>query len=311
MTGDEFASLHRQLGLQVINTGTYNWIINENKTALSCPPEMVVFPTDEEITQVFRQGVRAISFRTEIDEKNFFEYLYEGTSYNLEQFDRKVRNRVKKGINSCSVRTPDLKDLVTQGLKINQQTIERQVRDEQYLTVPELWERFAATLYDAKDVYVRGAYVDGILAAYAVFMRVNDTYYVYYPYMDREYTAHCPMNAIYFTFINDRIESEGKIRISAGLSSYIEKKDLDRFKTNMLFEMVPCSRVLVISPRIVPLINPLGIWLLQKAAALNMVESRLLTQYEILYNSKGMYRQYLNERLQAMAMGSESPVEID
>jgi len=59
------------------------------------------------------------------------------------------------------------------------------------------------------------------------------------------------------------------------------------------------------------LINPLGIWLLQKAAALNMVESRLLTQYEILYNSKGMYRQYLSERVQAMAMGLESPVEID
>ena len=311
MTGDEFAVLHRDLGLKVINTGACNWIINENKTALSCPPEMVVFPTDEEITLVFRQGVRAISFRTETEGKNFFEYLYEGATYNLEQFDRKVRNRVKKGLSSCQVMTPDLTDLMTQGLRINQQTIERQARDEQYLTNPELWERFITTLYDADDVHVRGAYVDGVLAAYAVFMKVNDQYYVYYPYMDREYAAHCPMNAIYFAFINDRIESEGSIRISAGLSSYIEKKELDRFKTNMLFEMVPCSRVLVISPRIAPLINRWRNWLLQKAAALNLVGSGLLTQYQILYNSKGMYKHYLNERSQATAMGWDGSVGID
>ena len=303
MTGDEFAGLHRDLGLQVINTGACNWIINKDKTALSCPPEMVVFPTADEITRVLRQGVRAISFRTETAEKDFFEYLYEGTTYNLEQFDRKVRNRVKKGLSSCQVRTPDLTDLITQGLKINQQTAERQMRDEQYLTRPELWERFITTLYDTDDVHIRGAYIDGILAAYAVFMRVNDRYYVYYPYMDREYAAHCPMNAIYFTFINDRIESEGSISISAGLSSYIEKKDLDRFKTNMLFEMVPCTRVLVISPRIAPLINPLGNWLLQKAVGLNIVGSGFLTQYQILYNSKSMYRHYLHERVQSNAMG--------
>lgn len=311
MKREDFAVLNQNMGQVVVNTGVYNWIVQNNRTAISCPPELPAFPTQAEIDHLFGQGMRAISFRTEIEEKNFFEYLFQGSSYLMEDFDRKVRNRIKKGLNSCVVTIPGLNDLIGDGLRINRQTTDRQNIDVQMLTDKERWEKCITALYNARDVHIKGAYIEGVLVAYAVFIKVEEKYYIYYPYMDRHCSAYCPINAIFFTFINERIEEEGTIKISAGLSSYIEKKDLDRFKTNMLFEMVPCSRVLAISPRIAPLINSFGSLLLQKATALHIVNPELLTQYRILLNSKGLYGLYLNEHFKNVPFSSEHNMNLD
>ncbi len=293
---DEYITLNNKLGHQILRTDSISWIIREDKTSVSCPQEISIFPSKDNIKRLLKQGIIVISFRTDLSEKNYFEYIFQGTSYDLNDFDRKTRNRIKKGLNSCQVKSAALTDLLSEGLNINQQTTDRQEREESMLTNKLQWEKYISTLYNEEDVHIKGAYVDNLLIAYAIFIKIENKYYIYHPYMKREYSSFCPMNAIYFSFINEILMSEDDIQISAGLSSYIDKKDLDRFKTNMRFEKIPCSRVLVVSSKIAPFINSLGYWFIQQAEKIKIVNPRFLGQYEILLKNKHLFKLYLRER---------------
>ena len=293
MDAKEFVRLNEELGHTIQHTLNCSWMIREDKSALALPTLENVFPSPKDISALFSHGVRYVAFKTEMAEKNTYEYTFSGNDYDLEKFDSKIRNQIRKGLKTCTIVDVALVDLVEQGFIINVRTLAKHGRHVRYLEVKKDWEHYITVLFHKKDVYIKGAYVDGHLIAYVIFIKVKDKYYIYHPFTNFEYSSANPMNAILFTFINGTLEKEAYINISYGMASIDEKPGLDKFKKGMLFSAKESTRVFVVMPLLRILVN-------EKARVLLRIVSKIIprakpiqTKYECLLKNKQLFQHYI------------------
>jgi hypothetical protein len=255
MTVSDFINLQKRLGLNIISTGEYAWVITNDNKAVSTPSLEYSFPTKKELSKLFSSGVRVASFVTDMDEKNSYEYVFQGDDYSIETFKSKIRNQIRKGLKSCEIKKPTHLDLNEYALGINQEILSKHGRDVDYLTNATKWSQYSKELLETKDVFTYGAYINDVLVAYVFFIKVNNKYYVYHPYASRKYSKEAPMNALLFVAVNDFIKNDGEVVVSYGLASIFEKKGLDHFKKGMQFVEIPVTRVMAFSPMIELLLN--------------------------------------------------------
>lgn len=299
MDAKEFVCLNESLGHMVVSTGTVSWLLRENRTALSIPTLENTSPSKEELNILFTKGARVALFKANIPFHNCYEYIFLGNNYSLNMFDSKIRNQIRKGLKECVVADVTVSNLVEQGYLINLAILNKHHRSVDYLQDKLKWTAYASTLAKSKDVHIKGAYINDQLVAYCVFIKVVNKYYIYHPFMNKNYSSSCPMNAILFSAINEIIEKEEQIEISYGLSSYAEKVGLDKFKKGMLFKEMECTRITVLSPHIRWLINPLGYVGVRTAAKLNLISASIEEKYRYLLDSKKSYKNYVSFRKQS------------
>ena len=143
------------------------------------------------------------------------------------------------------------------------------------------------------DVFIKGAYVNDVLVAYIIFIKVKNKYYIYHPFMDKEYSSYCPMNALIYSFINEVLDKEVTIDISYGLASYSEKNGLDKFKKGMLFTESECTRVVVVSRYLSLFINDFAHAIFKIFAKANVINESYVLKFEYLMNNKKILGEYL------------------
>jgi hypothetical protein len=245
MNIEDFVLLNKELGHKILSFDNIDWLIRDDGVAFSLPSLEVFYPDVRSFKILFKQGVKLISFKTNIKIKNSFEYIFAGNDYNIEQFESKIRNQIRKALKSCTYRRPSINDLIETAFLINVKTMQRQKRFVKFLATSERWGKYIKILYNREDVEILGAYVNNELVAYSVFIKILDKYYIYHPFTNLEYSSYCPMNGILFNFINHILKEESDIQISYGLASYSDKPGLDKFKKGMLFTEVPVSRITV------------------------------------------------------------------
>jgi len=292
MTKLEFIEFYKKQ-FDIQKTNNSYWLLRQNKSAISFPTDENVFPTNSDFKLLFKQKIRIIAFKTELNEPTTFEFIYEGSDYTIEKFESKVRNQIRKGLKSCEIRTPDLETMKNEGLKINQLILQKHNRFESFLGEKQTWENYLNLLYNQKDIQVFGAFCEGKLAAYCVFMKIESKYFIYHPFMNNEFSASNPIIALLYTFINRIIEIEGKIEISYGLASYLEKSGLDKFKKNMLFSEKPVCRIIVIHPLYKLFINKFFCTFLKILFKLKIVKSSIYETYLFFVNSQKSYKKYI------------------
>lgn len=249
MTTSEYIDFNTELGHRIYKTKSCYWYLFNEGYAHSFPTLDNVFPTNEDFKEIFKKNVKFLLFRSEIPEYNTFEYVFKGNSYDLDLFDSKTRNQIRKGLKSCEILEGNKETIKTQGLNINKETLRRQKRSVDYLDQKGIWEKYIDHFFNKKDIFIRCAIVNTELAGYAIFIKVNNKYIVQHPFRHEKYSSSNPMNAILFTFINDIILKEGNIEITYGLASFLDKPGLDKFKKAMLFLEIEASRLAVVSNR--------------------------------------------------------------
>ena len=294
MNTDEFVRLNESLGHNIIRTQNYAWILRGDKSALSLPTLEDVYPSKQELNKLFGLGVKAVFFKTNLPAKNCFEYVFSGEEYELNSFDSKIRNQIRKGLKDCTISEATENDMVENGFLINLQVLKKQHREVQYLDNKLKWKKYVATLMQHEDVFIKGAFVNSALIAYTIFLKVHEKYYIYHPFMDKKYSNSCPMNAIIYSFINEVLERERVIDISYGLSSYSEKHGLDKFKKGMLFKESQCTRVVAVNGILGVLINRKMHKLIKILVKINLVSEARLNQFCYLLDNKNILNEYLS-----------------
>ena len=282
MNKEAFVKLNKDIGHDIITINNISWIVRKDKT---CVPVLSLekYKIDKTYVELLfsKTKIKVINFVTSSNLKsNSAEYVFCGERYTIENFSSKVRNQIRKGLKSLVVKRPQLNDLVVDGLRIDHLTLEKHKRYVDFLSDKVVWEKYISILYEKEDVTPLGAYYEGKLVGYILYMKVEEKYYIYHPFIDRNYSALCPMNILLYTFITNVIDKEGKIEISYGLESVHKMTSLDHFKKGMLFSMVPVSRL--------TLINPQFNWLLFNVFSQNIVcllsKIKFLREYTSKYN---------------------------
>ena len=293
MNTEDYLAFNRELGHKIIVTDSCAWIYYGTEYVHSFPQLDNVHPNHNDFSQVFQQNVNLLLFKTDTGFFNTQEYIFSGDSYDLALFDSKIRNQIRKGMKSCIVRDADFDTLSKRGLEINVSTLVRHKRSVEYLDNKDRWETYISKFLNRRDVYVKGAYVDDNLIGYIIFLQVKGKYIILHPFMDHSFSSLNPMNAILFTFINETISKEGSIEVSYGLASYTEKSGLDKFKRGMLFTSRPATRIVVMRPPLMWLLNGATRYCLSFLAKTKLIRMDLIEKVNYLVASKDDYKKYL------------------
>lgn len=99
---------------------------------------------------------------------------FKGAESTLEKFDSKIRNQIRKGLKCCEVLNPSLRDLIEEGYYINTKIMLRHQRTVSFLHTYDIWSKYITYKHYDDNVYIRGAYVNGKLIVYTVFIKVLD-----------------------------------------------------------------------------------------------------------------------------------------
>ncbi|TCN62208.1 hypothetical protein [Acetobacteroides hydrogenigenes] len=293
MNASDFVELNKKMGHNILTISNQSWIVRDDKSAISIPSLDNIFPSREELN-LLKKRVRYALFKTEVPFfYNSSEFLFVGESYDINLFNSKVRNQIRKGLKSCIIKNPTLIDLYERGLYLNIETLKRHNRSVDYLQNKKKWSSYIEILKNTSDVTIKGAYINDKLIGYIIFIFVNGKYYIYHPFMDKEYSSCYPMNTILYTFINEIITKEGSINISYGLSSFLEKEGLDHFKKGMLFDEVKCTRILLLSDFYSLFINRYVYKIISVLSKFRLLQSKLYDKYVHLYKERTIYYAYL------------------
>lgn len=292
MTKESFIEFHKKLGHQILISENAYWMLRDDKSAISLPTLFEVNPKVHEIKKMLSY-VKVLTFKSKNICGNSKEYLFSGNNYELDKFSSKTRNQIRKGLKSCIVAIPNAEDIKLRGLQINKCVLQKQNRYVSYLCDNEKWNKYIENMSNNPDVNVSGAYYNNILIAYSIFIKVENKYIIYHPFMDYEYSSMCPMNAILYTFINNVIQREGTCEISYGFSSIKDIEGLDKFKHGMLFKDVIVTRITVFRGIYFLIINSFTIRVFKMLKKIHLISVKTLNVLNYIYDSKISYKKYL------------------
>jgi hypothetical protein len=247
----EFAAILKKSGSRITKIGDHYFNLHLRKS-YSVPPCNRITIT-RKLISILRWKYPISVLLTDLPWKNTYEFVLETNNYSLDLFSRKVRNRIRKSLKNCRFMRPSKEELLTKGLEIYWQTCERQGRIAKEFVSKQKWTRIVDALYSHEDIQIQGAYYHERMVGYMVVAKIEDKYCMQYAFIDRkdsEITS--PMNGILYTFVNEIIKREGKIKISYGLDSMKPLPELNRYKMNMLFNKIPVTRVYIINPLLMP-----------------------------------------------------------
>ncbi len=247
MNIDEYISLCRTWGYPIKRIHGYYFY--PQKLRNYSFPHFRKIPVDDALVKYLKWRYLMSTLFIDAQRKNICEFILDRDNYDLDSFGRKTKNRIKKSLRNCTFKRPDLGDMLTAGLAINQQMVKRQSRKESLLTDSNLWKNYITSLYTNNVFFFMGAYYHDRMVGYMVVYKLENRYNIHHASIDREDSeTTSPMCGLIFTMVNWLIQQEGRVSISYGLDTFAGLPELNRFKRNMLFNAIPSSRGYIINP---------------------------------------------------------------
>lgn len=252
--------------------GTHAWVPGARGELLRLPMLCTTPPDPAEVRRLLRErGVWIVSYLLADDEAhpaNGFAYLCRSHEYVIDDLPGKVRNKIRRGLRTFTIRlcTPD--ELIDNGYVAEVDTANRHghaVPDRKELT------SFVERRRDAPFFDLWGAWDGGDLAAWMCVLRIDDWALIE---MGRSCTKSlklAPNNALRYVATRKYMLEDRLAYFQSGVSSIqpeSSRLSLHDYKRKMGFEPVPFCRTFVLHPVLAPLMkSPMASWTLEKLSA--------------------------------------------
>jgi hypothetical protein len=241
---DDYVCFLEKMGHRVVIGNSTLWFNVSPGAYMNFPFHRPARPEQSEIRQVL--GLKGIVLRhtCPLDEgRPSFKIVCSDKQYDFSNLLQKGRNRTRRGLEKCSVKRLDFKDLESLGtLELNRNTFTRQQR-----RIPSnhdhYWRKYYAAAAAADSMETWGAFVDNDLVAYLIGCRIEDCMNLLIVRSSAERLKENPNNALLYIFVREVISRPEISEISMGLEP-VEPglEDLDRFKMSMGFTKVPIGQ---------------------------------------------------------------------
>ncbi len=253
MNLQEFVNIHQQTGFQIQNKEGQYFL---NRGLLNYAfPQLSISHINKKIVNSLKWKYLITVIKTDFQRKNTYEYILNTNEYEVESFRKRTRTTVRKSLKSCEFKRPPLKDLITDGLLINIQTLKIQKRKDKFLSEPKLWEKYITLFYEQKDTIIIGAYFQEKLIAYAIAYEVEGKQSFHLQHINRDYATYYPMSGLMYVVVNELLKKHNRVSISDGIESFTPMPTLNKFKRYMRFDRVPITRVYILNPILLILIK--------------------------------------------------------
>jgi len=233
--------------------GTY-WHGVPGRMLMSLPYHLTPDPDAEAVADMLRQtrasGVRYPSLKRAGLSSGL--YVCRDASYDFPSVRPRQRTKVRGGLRRCEIRPLEAKELLTQGLQLNLDTMRRQGRWDPEFGEPRPWMRLVEAVRLASEVRAMGALVDGRLAAYNILYRADGWTHLLHQMSRTDLLDHYPNHALSFFVTREALQAPDAIGMSYGLASLVSGEGLHSYKLELGYEFVPRNAVIQLHPALGP-----------------------------------------------------------
>lgn len=203
-------------------------------------------------------------------------YVCRTRPYDLHAVQHRMRSRVNKGMNECSIRQIEKAELQSQGLRLNLDTMKRQGRYDSEFGNPRSWARFVKAVYSCPGMEAVGAFVDEQLAAYAITCREDRWLHLLHRMSRLDLFEHCPNHALDFIIVRDALTDPGLDAVCFGWKALLPIEGLHVYKKRLGYECVPENFAYRIHPALAALLTS------EVAVRTTSIAARILPKNETL-----------------------------
>jgi len=241
----------RRLGYPAEAAGDSLWYRVPEGFWVRHPHHLTRPPTPEEAAGLLRRH-RALGLRYSLPAGHPGQpggvYMVRNPGYDFPQVNARMRTRIRRGLERCSVRTVDFAALREQGLPLNVDTLTRQSRPDPTFTSPVRWAQFCEAAAACESLQAWGAYAEGQLAAYAIVLRMGAAAIVLYQ-MSRTALREQETNpALNFTLTYHLARTPGISAVSFGHVGLDSTAGLDQYKRSLGYAVEPLTFALWLRP---------------------------------------------------------------
>jgi hypothetical protein len=244
MSMNGYGEFLKKMGHRVFRTESACWFNISSGFYMNFPFHRPVCPQPSEIRKVL--GITGIAVRytcfPEIGRPSY-KVVCSHKNYDLSCLPQKGRNRTRRGMESCSVRQLEFRELESVGaLDLNRDTLIRQGR-----RIPtnhdEYWHKYYSAAATSECMEAWGAFVANELAAYLIACKIEDCINILILRSHSKHLKANPNNALFFVFTSEAISREDVQEVSTGLESLQpDTFELERFKLRMGYQKIPIGQ---------------------------------------------------------------------
>lgn len=249
-TGRGLAQFMAARGKRIYESQSGLWHSTDGKMLMSLPYHRALDPEQGEMADLLRRtgslGVRFPSITRQGSPGGL--YVCREKGYSLKCVQARIRSKVRRGLEHCEVRAVQADELLSQGLRLNQETMARQGRYDSEFGELATFSRLVQAIEVSRHIVAYGSFVEGALAAYAVTYEEDGWFHILHQMSRVDCLEHYPNHALAFTLTEAalaKLEIDG---MSYGLKSLVNTAGLHDFKLRMGFECLSQNMVCELHP---------------------------------------------------------------
>lgn len=255
--GERLAELFERRGRRVYQSGGYWWanVDIDSRYFVSLPDQICVDIRREDVDSLLRRasGVLARYPSQERAGLPCGAYVVQDRAYTLQKLQKRTRNFVRRGLESCDIRQVERPELLEQGLQLNLDTMARHGRMRPEFGDPNTWARTVEAVYESKGSECWGAFVGDVMASYVMSCRDANWEHLLIQMSRTELLKSYPNHAIDY-FLIERAMANPEIQgVCLGSLPLREGAGLHNYKLRMGYEVRPQDAVVVVHPLLSPL----------------------------------------------------------
>jgi hypothetical protein len=244
MSVNGYREFLEKMGHRVLLTESACWFNVSSGFYMNFPFHRPVCPEPSEIREVL--GITGIAVRHTCPPdigRPSYKVVCTDKSYDLSSLPQKGRNRTRRGLESCSVKRLEFKDLESAGcLDLNRDTLIRQGR-----RVPanhdQYWRKYYSAAATSHCMEAWGAFAGDELSAYLIACKIEDCINILILRSHSKHLKANPNNALFFVFTGDAMSRDDVKEVSTGLESLQpDTFELERFKLRMGYQRIPIGQ---------------------------------------------------------------------
>ncbi len=173
-------------------------------------------------------------------------YVVTDREYALAKLQKRTRNFVRRGLESCQVRLVERAELLAQGLELNLETMARHGRMRPEFGDPKTWTRTVEAVYTTKGSECWGAFVGDRMASYVMCCRDARWEHFLIQMSRTELLKSYPNHAIDYFLIERAMANPEVEGVCLGSLPLLPGEGLHNYKVRMGYEVLPQDAVVVV-----------------------------------------------------------------
>jgi hypothetical protein len=291
MKTEQFAEWLRRQGHRIVSSESCLWFDPGPRIFEALPYHAVIDPAPEEIRRMLvrEKGVAARYFTPWQSDSGLVSYhvVRDAAPYDLSCLNPKSRNKVRRGLRSCTVQRIPLALMMRAGWPLQLDTLQRHNRVDSLSK--EAWQRVFTNVRDLPDFTAWGAFVGEELASIVLIACVEGVAYLLYQCSHQRFFKKAVNNALIFAVTREMLARPDVRMIFYSTHSLDAPVSVDDFKFGMDYWARPYRQQIQFHPLLSPFFNATSHRLLR------WLSGRITNN--ALSKGEGMLRFYLAGRL--------------